>query len=402
MSVRKLILIAGLLFSLTAFLGMFGFVDTSINTASVFESFVNFPDKNGDRIVNYAVRKGDTFSDVMEKFNFTGEEANKILEKASDIYDFTNIAAGNVFQFKLGDKKVEEVRYDIDNQSQVVISPNGGGYEINEENIKYKRKQLTAEGEVNSSLFLDGRKAGLDDKTILEIAEIFAWDVDFAADIRKGDEFSVVYDDLYREDSYVGPGRIKAAKFINKDEEHFAFYFKNGNETGKYFNLEGEAVVRQFLKSPLTYSRITSGFSYNRLNPVTRSSYGAHRAIDYGASPGTPIYSTGQGRVSYAGWGSGLGLYVKISHGGVYDTVYAHMSGLASGIRNGVSVSQGQVVGYVGSTGYATGPHLHYEMRKYGQRINPLTHELPPGEPIKEEHKDEFEEVVEEYKPMLQ
>lgn len=403
MSVKKLILIAGLLFSVTVFLGFFGVVNTGMNTASVFESVVGVSaETNKTKTVNYAVRKGDTFSTVLEEFGFTGEEANKILSQASDIYDFTNIAAGNVFQFTLKNGSVDEVRYDIDNEDQVIIAPSEKGYDISKENIKYTRKQRTAEGTINSSLFIDGRESGLKDKTILEIAEIFAWDVDFAADIRKGDKFAVVYDDLYRNGSYVGPGRIRAAKFINDGEKHFAFYFKNGGEDGKYYDKEGRAVVRQFLKSPLTYARITSGFSYNRLNPVTRSSYGAHRAIDYGAPAGTPIYATGQGRVAYAGWGSGLGLYVKISHGGVYDTVYAHMSGLASGIRNGVSVSQGQVVGYVGSTGYSTGAHLHYEMRKYGRRVNPLTHELPPGEPIKDEYKEEFQDIVDTYKPKLQ
>lgn len=406
MSVKKLILTAGFIFSLTLFLGMFGFVDTGINTASVFESFVQDSDEDNINIVNYAVRKGDTFSTVMEKFGFEGEEADRILDKSSDIYDLERLAAGNVFQFIFEEDKdeieIDEVRYDIDRESQIVISENGNGYDVSEKDIKYKREEKSAEGTINSSLFIDGRDAGLEDKTILEIAEIFAWDVDFAADIRKGDEFSIIYDDLYRGESYVGPGRIKAAKFINNEEEHYAFYFENGDEDGKYYNSDGEALVRQFLKSPLTYSRITSGFSYNRLNPVTKSSYGAHRAIDYGASPGTPIFATGQGKVSYAGWGSGLGLYVKVSHGGVYDTVYAHMSGLASGVRSGVSVSQGQVIGYVGSTGYATGPHLHYEMRKYGQRINPLTHELPPGEPIKEEYEEEFNQMVEEYKPRLQ
>lgn len=406
MSVKKLILTAGFIFSLMLFLGSFGVVDTGINTASVFERIVETSNEDNADIVNYAVREGDTFSTVMEKFGFNGEEANEILDESSEIYNLTNIAAGNIFQFVFEDdgdeSQADEIRYDIDRENQIVILENRDGYEVSEKDIKYRKVEKSAEGEANSSLFVDGRRAGLQDKTILEIAEIFAWDVDFAADIRKGDSFSVIYDDLYRGETHIGPGRIKAAKFINKGEEHFAFYFENGNEDGKYFNSEGEALVRQFLKSPLTYSRISSGFSYSRLNPVTRSDYGPHRAIDYAAPPGTPIYATGQGRISYAGWGSGLGLHVKISHGGVYDTVYAHMSSLAGGVRSGVSVSQGQVLGYVGSTGYATGPHLHYEMHKYGQRINPLTHELPPGEPIKEEHKEEFESLVEEYKPMLQ
>lgn len=401
MNKKRLILTASFLLSLSLFLGTFGFKG-GIDTTPFWNLMAGAYSESDSRLVNYAVKKGDTFSTVMSKFGIDRQKANNILSKAKDIYDFTGITAGNIFQFSIIEGFVNEIRYDVDREDQIVVKSIDREPKIKEQDIKYERVQREAGSEVNRSLFLDGREAGLEDKTILEMAEIFAWDVDFAADIREGDEFSVVYDDLYRDGSYIGPGRIKASKFKNKGDNHFAFYFKNGEEKGKYYNLEGKAVQRQFLKSPLTYSYISSGFSYNRLNPVTRSSYGPHRAIDYSASPGTRIYATGKGRVSYAGWGRGLGLYVKISHGGVYDTVYAHMSGLASSIRTGVSVSQGQVLGFVGSTGYATGPHLHYEMRKYGQRINPLTHKLPPGKPIKEEKRDEFEEIVEKYKPMLQ
>ena len=378
-----------------------GFSNLAKTSTSVWSNILGISAETKIRVVNYAVRQGDTFSTVMEKFGFSSEEVNQILYTASDIYDFTKISAGNIFQVSMIEGVVDEIRYDIDNTDQIIVKKYQTGFEIDQQEIEYERVQRSASGEVNRSLFLDALEAGLEDKTILELAEVFAWDVDFATDIREGDEFAVVYDDLYREGSYVGPGRIVAGKFINQGDEHYAFYFENREVDGKYFDLEGDAVVRQFLKSPLSYARITSGFSYNRLNPVTKSNYGPHRAIDYGAPAGTLIYATGQGRVAYAGWGSGLGLYVKISHGGVYDTVYAHMSNLASSVYTGGSVSQGQVIGYVGSTGYATGSHLHYEMHKYGSYVNPLIEKLPPGDPIKEEYVDDFQEIIDQYKPLL-
>ncbi|MEX1014822.1 MAG: M23 family metallopeptidase [Candidatus Paceibacterota bacterium] len=400
--IKIIVLFLTFLFSLLLFLGTIG-VSSGINTTSLWDYIVDASAETKSHILNYSIKNEDTFSTVMEKFDFSGEEINEILSEAEDVYDFSSIKAGNLFQFIFQEDLLTGFKYDLDRENQIVVETATANINVYEDEIFYDQEIREISGEVNTSLFLDGIEAGLSEKTILELAEIFAWDVDFSTDIREGDEFSVVYRDLYRDGVYVGPGRIMAGKFVNQDEEHYAYYFENGEDQGKYFNEDGESVVRQFLKSPLDFARITSGFSYNRLDPVTRSSYGAHRAIDYGAPRGTSIRATGDGRVSFAGWGSsnGLGIYVKISHGGVYDTIYAHLSDIANSVSTGSSVYQGQIIGYVGSTGYATGPHLHYEMHKYGGHINPLTEEFPAGDPVQEDYMDEFKQIVQLYKSQL-
>lgn len=352
--------------------------------------------ENQGEVINYAVKPDDTFGSIMEKFGL-GDKAASIIDAASDIYNFKNIRVSNLFRFSVSENGIDTITYDIDNKEKVVIQNSLENIEVTRANILYDRKEITAGNIITSSLYKDAKSVGVPDKVILNLAEIFAWDIDFVTNIRKGDSFSVAYDDLYRDGFYVGPGRINAARFENDGSEFWAFYFD-----GEYYDLEGKKLARQFLKSPLSYSRISSGFSYNRLDPVTRSSYGAHRAIDYAAPPGTPVSATGDGQVVHAGWGTGLGLYVQVDHGGVYSTIYAHLSGLAKGIRRGAQVKQSDVVGFVGSTGYATGPHLHYEMRKYGNRINPLTLDLPPGEPLPKEKMPAFLQTVEKYRPLLQ
>ena len=361
------------------------------------------PEEHSEKnIVNYAVKPGDTFSVVMEKFGFSAETMANILETAEDIYDFKKIKAGNLFRFISGEENIiEEIRYDIDEEKIVIIKNGENELSVVKEKILYEKEIITTGNTITSSLYVDASEIGVPPKTILDLAEIFAWDIDFIVDIREGDSFKIIYEKLSRDEIYVGPGKIIAARFENQDKEFLAFYFsasstENQESGGQYYDTEGRALAREFLKSPLNYAYISSGFSYNRLNPVTRSSWGAHRAIDYKASIGTPVSVTGNGRVIYAGWGSQRGLYVHVDHGGVYRTLYAHLSNLARGVRTGGSVKQGQVIGYVGSTGLSTGPHLHYEMKKYGNYINPLLLKLPPGDPLPEDTKEEFGRLVEE------
>lgn len=366
------------------------------------------PEEHSEKnIVNYTVKSGDTFSVVMEKFGFSIETMANILETAEDTYDFTKIKAGNLFQFISGEENIiDEIRYDIDEEKIVIIKNGENELSVVKEKILYEKEIITTGNTITSSLYVDASEVGVPPKTILDLAEIFAWDIDFIVDIREGDSFKIIYEKLSRDEIYVGPGKIIAARFENQDKEFLAFYFsasgtENQESGGQYYDTEGRALAREFLKSPLNYAYISSGFSYNRLNPVTRSSWGAHRAIDYKASIGTPVSVTGNGRVIYAGWGSQRGLYVHVDHGGVYRTLYAHLSNLARGVRTGGSVKQGQVIGYVGSTGLSTGPHLHYEMKKYGNYINPLLLKLPPGDPLPKDTKEEFGRLVEELLPLL-
>jgi murein DD-endopeptidase MepM/ murein hydrolase activator NlpD len=258
----------------------------------------------------------------------------------------------------------------------------------------------------------------LDQRLALALAEMFAWQIDFATQIQKGDSFKVIYEKKYRGDSYDHPGKILAAEFINSGERFQGFYFNpvrdregsqrasvsngvKGDKTKEgYYDEAGNSLQKVFLKAPLQYKYVSSGFTYSRFNPILQA-YTKHRGIDYAAVFGTPAVTVGDGTVVQAGWNGEYGISVKVRHNETYTTVYGHFSSLAKGIRIGAKVRQGQIIGYVGSTGLSTGPHLHYEMHKFGTFINPFKEKIPPGEPIKDGDLPAFQVVLDKYKKGL-
>ncbi|MFZ2523197.1 MAG: peptidoglycan DD-metalloendopeptidase family protein, partial [Minisyncoccia bacterium] len=242
--------------------------------------------------------------------------------------------------------------------------------------------------------FLTAQEAGIEDKATLELANIFSSDIDFATDIKEGDSFSLVYEKRTLDGKPAGAGKVLGAKFTNEGKTYTAFLYND-----KFYTEDGESLARQFLKSPLNYVQISSGYSYSRENPVTKQ-VTAHRAIDYAANTGTPVIATADGKVTTAGSKGGLGITVELKHGN-YLTQYAHLSRIANGIKNGVSVSQGDTIGYVGSTGISTGPHLQYAMFKSGVAINPLTSEFKREGSLPDSEKESFIVVVNKFKNLL-
>jgi len=249
--------------------------------------------------------------------------------------------------------------------------------------IVYDIQIVSKKGVITDSLFLTASDLDIPDKAIMELADIFSSDIDFATDIQDGDSFSIVYERRLLEGKDAGAGKVLAARFINNDKTYTAFRFND-----KFYDENGESLARQFLKSPLNYAQISSGYSYSRTNPVTKQ-VTPHRAIDYAASAGTPVIATANGKVTMSGSKGGLGIAVEIKHGN-YLTQYAHLSSVAKGIKTGVSVTQGQVVGYVGSTGISTGPHLQYAMFNNGNPINPLTADFPRGDSLSDSEIQNF------------
>jgi murein DD-endopeptidase MepM/ murein hydrolase activator NlpD len=234
---------------------------------------------------------------------------------------------------------------------------------------------------IDSSLFEAGQKAGISSRTIMTLAnQIFGFDIDFALDIRRGDEFSVLYEQKYQDGRYVSDGRVLAAEFTNQGKTHRAVWFesKDGEVQG-YFTPDGHGMRKAFLRAPLDFTRISSGFNSHRLHPIL-GIVRAHKGTDYAAPTGTPIWSAGAGRVQFAGRKGGYGNVVIIDHGKGISTVYGHMSRFARTLRVGRTVGQGDTIGYVGMTGAATGPHLHYEYRVNGVQRNPATLPLPRTE----------------------
>jgi murein DD-endopeptidase MepM/ murein hydrolase activator NlpD len=234
---------------------------------------------------------------------------------------------------------------------------------------------------IDSSLFVASQRAGLDDSLTMRLAQIFQWDIDFVLDIRKGDEFYVLFEERYLDDKFIGYGDILAAEFINQSHPYRAVRYVDGDGRSGYFNPDGQNMRKAFLRAPVEFSRISSNFNLHRKHPLYNRTM-PHRGIDYAAPTGTPILAAGDGKILAASKTSANGNYIVLQHGEQFVTKYLHLSRFARGIRSGSRVEQGQVIGYVGSTGAATGPHLHYEFLVNGVHMNPRTVKLPDAKPI--------------------
>jgi len=361
---------------------------TSDEVLPVQESAAQQADEK-KKTVAYTVAPGDTFLSVMEKNGVSSDQGLSLLAASSGVYDFKKIKIGNAFSFTFIEDAFAEADYDISDTEMIVAEKQGDGFVVEKKDIPYTVEETAAQGTITSSFFEDGTKAGLEAKTILEVAEILAWDIDFIADIREGDSFKVVYEKRWRDGEPSSAGNVLAAEFTNQNTPYSAFRYEDPNGKTDYYNLEGRSLTRIFLKAPLSYSRISSGFTNARLHPILKI-VRPHRAIDYAAPAGTPIISTTEGTVTYAGLRGDAGKFIEIRHDSAYTIQFAHLSGYAKGIKTGAHVAQGQVIGYVGSTGLTTGPHLHYVFLKNGQFVNPLTIQIPPGDMIKEEFRDGF------------
>jgi len=344
---------------------------------------------------SFMIEEGDTFAAVMERMGYTYEDMQAVLDAGEDIYDFTQIVLGKTFVIRKKDGVFDAIVYDINSEEQALITKDSdGNFVVTKQDIPYDVTEKEVHGAIESSLFLAGNEAGLDDRAVLALADVFTWEIDFATVIQPGDSFSVIYEDRIR-DGKPGPsGKILAARFVNQGKEHTALRFEDPEGGIGYYTKEGESLQKPFLKAPLKYSRISSGYSNARFHPVIGRTT-THLAIDYAAPIGTPILATGDGTVIRASWNGGYGNFIAIRHNDTWDTHYAHLSKYA--IKAGDKVSQGDVIGYVGSTGWSTGPHVHYEMVKNGVKVNPLTVELPAGDPIKDEWRASFEEVKGRY-----
>ena len=252
-------------------------------------------------------------------------------------------------------------------------------------------RERTVRGVIDSSLFEAVARAGAHDQTALALAEIFGWDIDFVLDIQPGDTFIATYDEISQDGTYIKDGPITAALFVNRGKEYRAVRYMDPDGKAHYYTPEGRSMYRAFLRTPVEFTRISSKFNPNRRHPVLNT-LRAHKGVDYAAPTGTPVRAAGDGRVQFAGRKGGYGNVVEIAHPRGVVTVYGHLSRFGKGVRTGTKVSQGDIVAYVGMTGLATGPHLHYEYRVNGVHKNPQTVELPGAEPIDPTWRADFDE----------
>ena len=354
-----------------------------------------------DVLNSHVISEGDVPADIFwEHGKWDANDTQALLLASEDVYDFTQLKIGRTLTFFFdGDEKASRMEYDRDTEEMVVVERSEDEFLVKKKPINYDVSEAQAAITIDSFLYADALKKDISPATIIELADVFAYAIDFTTEIRQGDQVKLIYEKRFRDGDPGPDGRILASKFTNEGKEHFAYYFESGGEGG-YYDGEGHAIVRQFLKAPLSFSRITSGYTGARMHPITKT-VSAHYQIDYAAPTGTPVVSTARGTVTSARYETGWGNIVRVTHDNGYTTHYGHLSAFAKGMTPGMRVDQGQLVGYVGSTGWSTGPHLDYGMRLNGAPINPLTLDQPKGPPLEGEAMESFMAMKEKYREKL-
>ncbi len=352
---------------------------------------VTEPPKGGNRIT-VVVEKGDTLSTIFSKLDIYSELA-QILKLGKDARQLKKIYPGQKLHFSLIDKKIDNLEFEKNLTSSLVFYRDRDSFAVEELNRKLDEISQVASGKIKNSLFLTGQKAGMSDALIMDLAHIFGWDIDFALDIREGDSFTVLYEKLYLNGEEVEDGNIIAAEFINNGSAYRAYRYTDKNNKTEYYSPDGKSVRKSFLRTPVDLARISSYFNLRRRHPILNK-IRAHKGVDYAAATGTRIMATGTGKVIHRGTKGGYGKTIILRHGNIYTTLYAHMSKYARGTSVGSLVKQGQTIGYIGRTGLATGPHLHYEFRIHGVHRNPLKVKLPGTKPLPDSEMDRFQVAI--------
>ncbi len=340
------------------------------------------------------IRPGDSLSAVFSRLGLKSSDLYQIMALGKTTQRLKKIFPGDIIKVKLNaNGQLNTLHYELDAARRLEITQHTPGqFKASTTELPLDIRLAYAEGTINSSLFLSAQKARLPDRITMELANIFGWDIDFALDIRQGDHFSLLYEELYREGKKLKNGRIIAATFSNRGNNYEAVYFTPENARSGYYSPDGLSMRKTFLRTPVEFARISSRFSTGRKHPVLNT-IRAHKGVDYAAPRGTPIRATGDGKIIHQGRKGGYGKTVIIQHGSQYSTLYAHLSKYARHAKSGQKIKQGQIIGYVGSTGLATGPHLHYEFRINGVHRNPLTVRFPGAEPLPKKYHAELKEV---------
>ncbi len=338
---------------------------------------------------NVKVKSGDSLARLFSRQGLSAQELYRVTSDDVAASRLRKIFPGDELKLRIDNEQLTELVYEFDIGQSLNLTRSGNKFitQIIEKPLEARTTQANAV--INNSLFLSAQSAGLSDKLTMELAGIFGWDIDFALDIRQGDSFTVMYEEIFLDGEKVRDGKILAAEFINRGQAYQAIYYTDSEGHSDYYTPEGLSMRKAFLRTPVAFSRISSRFNLQRKHPVLNK-IRAHRGVDYAASRGTPIKATGDGRIVHRGTKGGYGKTVVIQHGSRYNTLYAHMSSYARGVKNGSRVKQGQTIGYVGSSGLATGPHLHYEFRIDGVHRNPLTAKLPSAQPINKKYRAGF------------
>ncbi|MEX0952135.1 MAG: peptidoglycan DD-metalloendopeptidase family protein [Gammaproteobacteria bacterium] len=335
------------------------------------------------------VERGDSLALIFQRLHLSAVDLHNIMQLGETTAALKRLQPGQELRLHIEDGKLQSLQHDPDARHILHVERNGNDFIAELLPAALEKRTRAAVATIHDSLFLSGKRAGLSDNIIMQLVALYGWDIDFAMDIRSGDEFSIIFQETYRDGVKVEDGPILAAEFRNQNRTLRAVRYIDDDGSIDYYAENGNSMRKAFLRTPMDVFRISSHFNPNRKHPVLNR-IRAHRGTDYAAPTGTPIKATGDGRIAHLGNKGGYGKTVILEHGGRYQTLYAHMSRYARGLKHGSRVKQGQTIGYVGSTGLATGAHLHYEFLVNGVHRNPVTVKLPEAEGIPRQHLAEF------------
>ncbi|WP_432697511.1 OapA family protein [Marinobacterium sp. YM272] len=352
-----------------------------IDTSQAVEAAIAQPAPKIENWIDYEVRSGDSLTSLFKRAGLSARDVYQISEATKESGVLSRLFPGQTLSFLIEGGELQKLRLVQDRLNSVELHRTAEGYETVQISLEPEIESRIVSGTINNSLFVDAERAGLSSSTIMQMAQILGWDVDFALDIRKGDHFRVLFEEKFLDNEKIGEGDILAVEFINDGRTVQAVRYTDSNGDSNYYTPDGMSMRKAFLRSPVDFRRISSNFNPERFHPVLGKKR-PHRGTDYAAKTGTPIKAAGDGKIIWRGTKGGYGRTIIVQHGGNITTLYAHMNGYKSGLSNGSRVKQGQVIGYVGMSGTATGPHLHYEFRLNGVHKNPVTVDLPHANPV--------------------
>lgn len=342
-----------------------------------------------------SVKSGDSMALIFKRLGLSPRQLYEIMQLGEVTQALKRLRPGQELLFNIDDSgdqtMLQALQYDPDNLHQLTVQRTDDGYEAELAEAELTTRVRAASATIDSSLFIAGQQVGMSDNLIMQLVAIYGWDIDFVLDIRKGDQFSVIFQETYRDGEKIKDGPIIAAEFINQDRTLRAVRYVHPDGKVEYYAENGDNMRKAFIRTPLDVFRISSHFNPGRKHPVLNR-IRAHQGTDYAAPTGTPVKATGDGRIVHIGRKGGYGNTIILQHGGRYSTLYGHLSRYARGMHHGSRVEQGQVIAYVGSTGLATGPHLHYEFRVNGAHKNPVTVDLPEAESIPDKLRADFKQ----------
>ncbi|BBB31522.1 peptidoglycan DD-metalloendopeptidase family protein [Neptunomonas japonica] len=347
--------------------------------------------------ISYTVQKNDNLTSLFKRAGLNARDVYNISQATKHDNELSRLYPGESLAFLIEEASLKKLKYEISPLKTLLIELIDNKFAVNTIERTPVTKEHYIEGVIEGSLFVDAERAGLSNNMIMQFASIYGWDIDFSQDIRKGDSFRIIYNEQFLDGKKISDGHIVAAQFINNGENLTAIRYTDSEGSSSYYTPDGHSMRKAFLRMPINFARVSSRFNLSRKHPVLNK-IRAHKGVDYAASTGTPIKASGDGKVIWKGNKGGYGRTIIIQHGSNITTLYAHMSKYNKKLKKGSRVKQGQAIGYVGKSGLATGPHLHYEFRVNGAHKNPMTVKFPHASPVPKKELVAFGEVASQMK----